>query len=44
MTVQVSYTNFCDLEDKVDRLYDTFNHVEWLRDCGDNRAEYFCTM
>lgn len=44
MTQIIEFENYCDLEDKVDKLYDTFNHVEFVKEAGMNKAEYFCTM
>lgn len=44
MTKVVEYSDFSDLTDKVNELYETYNRVEYLREAGPNEAEYFCAM
>lgn len=38
----VDYSDFTDLEQQVDELYETYSHVEYVRSCGDNKAEFYC--
>lgn len=44
MSITIEYTSFCELEDKVDALFDTYNRVEYIGEAGANRAQYFCAM
>lgn len=38
----VEVRNLSDLEDKVDELYDSFNHVEFVGWRSQNTAEFYC--
>lgn len=42
MSKFIEVKNLSELEDKVDELYDSFNHVEFVGWRSDNKAEFFC--
>lgn len=42
MSKIIDYANFSDLEDQIDALYEVYDRVEYIRECGPNRAELFC--
>lgn len=42
MSKFIEVTSLSDLEDKVDELYDSFNHVEFVGWSSENRAEFYC--
>lgn len=42
MSKIIEYSDLNDLEEKSEELYEEYSHVEYVRDVGLNRAEFFC--